>query len=60
MSNNVPGKIKPFGTLPDFGATHSEHYETFLYGHRLEPFGTLRDQGQNTKPKRCPRELSVA
>ena len=43
MSNNVPDKIKPFGTLRDFGAGHLGHYETFLYGHRLGPFGTLRD-----------------
>ena len=43
MSNNVPDKIKPFGTLRDFGAGHLGHYETFLHGHRLGPFGTLRD-----------------
>ena len=43
MSNNVPDKIKPFGTLRDFRAGHLGHYETFLYGHRLGPFGTLRD-----------------
>ena len=43
MSNNVPDKIKPFGTLRDFGAGHLGHYETFLYGHRLGPFGTLQD-----------------
>ena len=43
MSNNVPDKIKPFGTLRDFGAVHLGHYETFLFGHSLEPFGTLRD-----------------
>ena len=43
MSNNVPDKMKPFGTLRDFGAGHLEHYETFLYGHCLGPFGTLRD-----------------
>ena len=43
MSNNVPDKMKPFGTLRDFGAGHLGHYETFLYGHRLGPFGTLRD-----------------
>ena len=35
MSNNVPDKIKPFGTLRDFGAGHLRHYETFLYGLRL-------------------------
>ena len=43
MSNDVPNKIKPFGTLRYFGAGHLGHYETFLYGHRLGPFGTLRD-----------------
>ena len=43
MFNNVPDKIKPFGTLRDFGADHFGHYETSLYGHLLEPFGTLRD-----------------
>ena len=43
MSNNVPDKIKPFGTLRDFGAVHLRHYETFLYGHCLGPFRTLRD-----------------
>ena len=43
MSNNVNDKIKPFGTLRDFGAGHLGHYETLLYGHCLGPFGTLRD-----------------
>ena len=43
MSNNVPDKIKPFGTLRDFGAGHLGHYETSLCGHRLGPFGTLQD-----------------
>ena len=42
-SNNVLDKIKPFGTLRDFGAGHLGHYETFLYGNHLGPFGTLRD-----------------
>ena len=28
MSNNVPDKIKPFGTLRHFGATLLGHYET--------------------------------
>ena len=42
MSNNVPDKIKPFGTLVDFGATHLGHYQTFLCGHHLGTFGTLR------------------
>ena len=32
MSNNVPVKTKPIGTLQDFSATHVGHYETFLYG----------------------------
>ena len=32
MSNNVPAKIKPIGTLQDFSATHMGHYETFLLG----------------------------
>ena len=47
MSNNVPDKIKPFGTLRDFGAGHLGHYETFLYGHRLGSFGTLQDFVEN-------------
>ena len=43
MSNNVLDKIKPFGTLRDLGAGHFGHYDTFLYGHGLGPFRTLRD-----------------
>ena len=31
MSNNVPNKMKPFGTLRDFDATHSRHYGTFSW-----------------------------
>ena len=46
MSNNVPDKIKPFGTLRDFGAGHVGHYETSVPAirdiMRLFP-GTLTD-----------------
>ena len=41
MSENVPAKIKPIGTLQDFSTSHSGHYETVLYGHWLKAFGTL-------------------
>ena len=58
MSNNVPDKIKPFGTLRDFGAGHLGHYETLLYGHCLGPFGTLRDFSlghYKTPPLKLPK-----